>query len=308
MPVFIVGFARSGTTLCQRLVAERFKLRTLPETHFFERLGKYYPVDSRLSPDKARALLTELKPYLDMDPARHETVLSQSEVPVRALFLSLVEEQIGNARDTAAGRWLEKTPMHVLSMPVIGGLFPQAKFIVMMRNPLTAFASRRELSEPGKGWGEEWKPIEFFCREWRLMLDKVHAFEVDHADRVLRVRLEDLSEDTESEIERIGKFIGKTPTATSATKPLSTRIIQPFETWKTPALQPVDQAMALRTGRSGLDDYETWRVQQLLGDAMSALGYVDPPAPAPVLDALHLRLLASVDWYRDALQRAHPNR
>ena len=308
MPVFIVGFARSGTTLCQRLVAERFKLRTLPETHFFERLGKYYPVDSRLAPDKAQALLTELKPYLDMDPARHAALLSQPEVPVRALFLSLVEEQIGNARDTAAGRWLEKTPMHVLSMPVIGGLFPQAKFIVMLRNPLTAFASRRELSEPGKGWGEEWKPIEFFCREWRLMLDKVLAFEDDHADRVLRVRLEDLSEDPEAEIARIGKFLGKTPTLSSATKPLATRIVQPFETWKTPALEAVDQAVANRIGRSGLDDYETWRVQQLLGDAMTVLGYPAAATPAPVLDALHLRLLASVDWYRDALQRAHPNR
>lgn len=308
MPVFIVGFARSGTTLCQRLVAERFKLRTLPETHFFERLGKHHPHESRLTPANARALLEELRPYLDMNPARHEPLLAQDEVSVRALFLSLVEEQIGNARDAAAGRWLEKTPMHVLSMPVILGLFPQARFIAMLRNPLTAFASRRELSEPGKGWGEEWKPIEFFCREWRQMLDKMSAFEADHPDRVLRVRLEDLSGDTETEIARIGKFLAKTPTLLEGTKPLATRIVQPFETWKTPALSEVDRALANRTGRSGLDAYETWRVQQLLGDAMKSLGYPIKRAPEPVMDDLHRRLLASVDWYRDALQRAHPNR
>ena len=40
MPVFIVGFARSGTTLCQRLVSEHLGLPTLPETNFFERLEK----------------------------------------------------------------------------------------------------------------------------------------------------------------------------------------------------------------------------------------------------------------------------
>ena len=103
MPVFIVGFARSGTTLCQRLVAERFKLRTLPETHFFERLGKYHPEESRLTSANARALLEELRPYLDMNPATHEPLLAQPEVSVRALFLSLVEEQTGHPRDTAAG-------------------------------------------------------------------------------------------------------------------------------------------------------------------------------------------------------------
>ena len=308
MPVFIVGFARSGTTLCQRLVAERFKLRTLPETHFFERLGKYHPEESRLTSANARALLEELRPYLDMNPATHEPLLAQPEVSVRALFLSLVEEQTGHPRDTAAGRWLEKTPMHVLSMPVILGLFPQARFIAMLRNPLTAFASRRELSEPGKGWGEEWKPIEYFCREWRLMLDKLAAFEADHGEHVLRMRLEDLSDDTETQIERIGKFLGKAPTNVARTKPLATRIVQPFETWKTPALSAVDPALAQRAGRSGLDAYETWRVQQLLGQAMAGLGYDEPAAPAPVLDDLHRRLIASVDWYRDALQRAHPNR
>src|SRR6185295_5141712 len=49
MPVFIVGFARSGTTLCQRLVSEQLGLPTLPETHFFERLDKYHPRDRYIS-------------------------------------------------------------------------------------------------------------------------------------------------------------------------------------------------------------------------------------------------------------------
>ena len=41
-----------------------------------------------------------------------------------------------DGRNAAAGRWLEKTPMHVLSMPVILGLFPQARFIAMTARAL----------------------------------------------------------------------------------------------------------------------------------------------------------------------------
>ena len=37
MPIFIVGFARSGTTLCQRLVSEHLGLPTLPERTFRQR-------------------------------------------------------------------------------------------------------------------------------------------------------------------------------------------------------------------------------------------------------------------------------
>jgi hypothetical protein len=303
MPIFIVGFARSGTTLCQRLVAERFQMRTLPETHYFERLRKYRPEDSRLAPDRARALLDELKPYLNMDPARHEPLLSQASVPVRALFLSLVEEQIGSASDAANGRWLEKTPLHVLHMPTILGLFPRAKFIAMLRDPLAAFASRRELNQAGKGWGEEWRPIEVLCSQWRDMMDSVKAFEVDHPDRLLRVRLEDLSTQTEHEIGRIGKFLRKAPSDAAQTAPLSTAIIQPFETWKADALAPVDPSLASRTGRSGLDDYDRWRVETLLGDLISELGYLDASVVAPPMDDVHRKLVDTIDWYRHALEK-----
>ena len=301
MPIFIVGFARSGTTLCQRLVAERFRLPTLPETHYFERLPRYRPKGNRLAPDRARALLAELAPYLDMDPTRHEPLLSQTSVPVRALFLSLIEEQIGSARDATNGRWLEKTPLHVFHMPTILGLFPRAKFIAMLRDPLTAFASRRELNQAGKGWGEAWRPIEVLCSQWRTMMDSVKAFEADHTDKLLRVRLEDLSSDTEREIGRIGKFLRKTPSPAEQTLPLATPLIRPFETWKTDALAPADPSLALRTGRSVLDDFDRWRVQTLLADLLGDLGY-DAGTAAPPLDDLHRKLVDTIDWYRAALE------
>lgn len=160
MPVFIVGFARSGTTLCQRLVSEHLGLPTLPETHFFERLDKYHPRDRFISPTNARGLLRELSELLPIDLANYRDLLAVDPVRIRDLFLRLVAEQLGSRTQALRGRWLEKTPLHALFAPRIGRMFSRAQFICMVRNPELAFASRRELNEPGKGWGEAWRPID----------------------------------------------------------------------------------------------------------------------------------------------------
>ena len=52
-----------------------------------------------------------------------------------------------------------------------------------------------------------------------------------------------------------------------------------------------------------LDPYETWRVKTLLREEMSLLGYpVDTVQPAE-MDDLHLKLIMSVDWYREQFAR-----
>ena len=94
MPVFIVGFAHSGPTLCQRLVSEHLGLPTLPETHFFERLDKYKPRDRFISPQGARGLLKELSELLPIDLAHYRDLLAMDPVRVRDLFLRLVAEQL----------------------------------------------------------------------------------------------------------------------------------------------------------------------------------------------------------------------
>ncbi|MFO1338991.1 MAG: sulfotransferase [Burkholderiaceae bacterium] len=208
MPVFVVGFARSGTTLCQRLVSEHLGLPTLPETHFFERLDKYQPRDRFIAPANARALLRELSDYLPVDLANYRDLLAMDPVRIRDLFLRLVAEQLGSRTLATRGRWLEKTPLHALFAPRIGRMFSRAQFICMVRHPEMAFASRRELNEPGKGWGEAWRPIESLCVEWRALMNAMREFEGKQPGRVLYVRLEDLSARPQRELRRIARFLG----------------------------------------------------------------------------------------------------
>ncbi|WP_374566085.1 sulfotransferase [Ideonella sp.] len=296
MPVFIVGFARSGTTLCQRLVSEHLGLPTLPETHFFERLDKYHPRDRFISPTNARGLLRELAELLPIDLANYRDLLAMDPVRIRDLFLRLVAEQLGSRTQALRGRWLEKTPLHALYAPRIGRMFSRAQFICMVRNPELAFASRRELNEPGKGWGEAWRPIEALCAEWRGLMASMRQFEEKQPGRVLYVRLEDLSARPGRELGRIARFL-KLDSDDAQGEVDEDALLQPFETWKADALKPADRDIAARAGRSHLDDYDRWRVQTLLAPEMKTFKYNDPGVVAPAMDPLHRKLVESLDWY-----------
>ena len=295
MPVFVVGFARSGTTLCQRLVCEHLGVPTLPETHFFERLDNYHPGSHTMSAEGATGLLNELAGLLPVDLDRDRDLLAQDPVKIRDLFLRLVAEQLGSRTLAAKGRWLEKTPLHAMYMGRIAKMFPRAQFICMVRNPEMAFASRRELNEPGKGWGEAWRPIEALCAEWRGLMTHVRQFADGAPNKVLFVRLEDLSARPARELGRITRFL-ELEADDGLGDVDEDALMQPFERWKADALRPADRQIAERAGRSQLDTYDRWRVQTLLAPELKLYKYLDTSVEAPPLDDLHRKLIASIDW------------
>jgi hypothetical protein len=302
MPIFIVGFPRSGTTLCQRLVSAHLGLPTLPETHFFERLDHHDPVRGQLRSVEARNLLQDLAPFLDFAPGEFDRLLAAKQVSIRSLFLAIVAGQIGDAAAARKGLWVEKTPGHALHLPLIHQLFPQAKFIWMVRNPLNALASLRELREPGKGWSEDWHPIEVLCQEWSETVRQALDFQRQFPAQVLQVALESLSAQPDAEMARVAAFVGALPAPELPAVLLAARgepkIIQPFEVWKVAALGAVDPAVADRSGRSRLDPYESWRTQTLLAADMQTLGYAATPCAEPTLDNLHQRMQTTIEWYR----------
>ena len=302
MPIFIVGFPRSGTTLAQKLVAQHLVIPTLPETHFFEFLEGHEPAGGQLKPEAARALVEELTPFLTLDAQALRPLLQRPEVPIRGLFLQVIAQQIGSQTLADKGLWLEKTPGHAAYLERIHQMFPKARFLCMVRNPLHAFASRRELLEPGKGWGEEWKPIEALCAQWQQHVRTMREFAERHPGQLLMLRLEDLAADPDAQLRRVREFVGA-GFANPTTAPLDRGIVQPFESWKNDALKPADPAIAERAGKTLLDPYESWRVQTLLKDEMSLLGYPVEPQEPELLDVLHQKLIWSIDWYREQFAR-----
>jgi tetratricopeptide (TPR) repeat protein len=119
-PVFLVGFPRSGTTLLQQVLAGHPEITTLEEQDNFR--------------DAHQSLL--LAPgALERWSSLPEKELGQW----RREYWNRVERKMRT--DTKRATYLDKLPMNLAVLPVIHLLFPDAKFILALRDPRDVIVS-----------------------------------------------------------------------------------------------------------------------------------------------------------------------
>jgi len=145
-PVFVVGCPRSGTTLLRDLLRSHPRLSFPPESGGLPRLYRVHgdpPSDRR-----ARLLAAELlgshsleRWGLDLRPADLEQARS---------FVAVVTPAYEEwARREGKPRWGDKTPQHVLAIPLLARLFPTAQFVHVLRDGRDV-----AVSLAGKRWGQ----------------------------------------------------------------------------------------------------------------------------------------------------------
>ena len=172
-PVFIVGSHKSGTTLLQRLLDGHPELFALPiEGHFFEWSG--FEVQYPLRPTRrAGADLAERARLLMEQFAEHQRRIKDDEVPksgatrgfrgydistVRSFMERIEVESIqdlcvaylqalyfGVEGEPPPGhvRLVEKSVENAEFVPFLKLMFPEARFLHVIRNPYTTHASIR---------------------------------------------------------------------------------------------------------------------------------------------------------------------
>lgn len=153
--VFVMGCSRGGTTLMQRLVADRLGLSTLPETRFFANMAGN--VETHMFPRTARAMPLHRQISSQLREALgRSTGMRLLDIPgvpaiegrkwasfrsTTAGFLALMD---GLAKAEATAGWLEKTPFHVLYAPLIARLVPGAWMIHILRDAQETVGSIRD--------------------------------------------------------------------------------------------------------------------------------------------------------------------
>jgi len=130
-PIFIVGCARSGTTLLRDLLRAHPRLTFPIESHFIPAFGKAYgdPRSAREAIRLARRILNFgwVRPWgLPLAPEDFADCRSYRQVVCR-LFEAW-------ARQENKPRWGDKTPRYVLWIPELVALFPGAKIIHIYRD------------------------------------------------------------------------------------------------------------------------------------------------------------------------------
>lgn len=171
--VFIVGCARTGSTLLRDVLNRSNHICITPETHFLRRLSRVglwkqiqrfgdltedrnanRLVDYLFSPPKAaeRNFWGWLNKQIDREAFRRRVL--DSDRSERAIFTIMMQVYAAQKRGPHINDLIlgEKTPTHLYYVPTLMEWFPNAKLIHTFRDPRGIFVSTLKRLKAGK-WG-----------------------------------------------------------------------------------------------------------------------------------------------------------
>ncbi|MCX7018637.1 MAG: sulfotransferase [bacterium] len=212
-PVYVVGVARSGTTLIQQMLDHHPSLAFPWESHFIEVIHKKLPCFGDLSvPENRHKLILAMERYQKIafgEMAGSEWIpglvaaageLAQAAPPSYAGVIATVYDF--HARQRNRPRWGDKTPGYVNCLPLIIELFPKAKIIHMIRDGRDVAVSLMSLSlGPHTAY--------MSAVRWKQWVRHGLASAELHPDSIFQLRYEDLTEDPERYLRDVCAFIGE---------------------------------------------------------------------------------------------------
>lgn len=218
-PIFIVGAARSGTTLLRSLLSAHSRVVVSPETYFlyyaaaFGGLGECDP--GRCDAFWQSYIAHEKFARLEVEPARCRELAAaaSSYRGIGALFYGMLEAYRERHHKPRVG---EKTPDHVRFVPSILATFPDARVVIVQRDPRAVIASQllrmsrsaeRDPSiEEGTAQNIRLRRVAGRALQWNRIYAKLVP-EVRTDKRVRIVRYEDLVNDSTHVLQDLCNFI-----------------------------------------------------------------------------------------------------
>jgi hypothetical protein len=223
-PIFVVGTPRSGTTLTAKILGRHPRIFMPGETHYFDDVFSRSRQLGELSDTKGLASVAERlrtlyeRYYEPEDQERIERMFPQPVDLQQDLqgcsdygcvldrFMSL------QMQDAAKNRWGNNAPRDLFSFKTIRNVFPDAKFVVCIRDVRAfLFSYQGKWKVTGKGHVERLKKLYHpvvTSYLWKSSMRQIELLEslVPSVDRVI-VRYEDLVSAPEDTVRDICKTI-----------------------------------------------------------------------------------------------------
>jgi len=180
-PIFVIGSARSGTTMLRLMLDSHARISSGEETHFLQQMepvvGKQWRLLERYGFPREYWL----------DRLRH-------------LYGDFQAEYAGRR---GKGRWADKDPANTLILPFVDELYPEAQYIHLLRDGHDVVASHRDR------WGYR-SGARAARGAWRKYVEAARSFGARVGpDRFLEMRYEALVADPEAELRRMLAFLGE---------------------------------------------------------------------------------------------------
>jgi hypothetical protein len=198
-PVFVIGSARSGTSVLALALAKHSHFWTSGESYaLFDLYG-----EGRAQSAHERATLLSRNSWFNEQAVGMDEFLAALGAGMDALFRSRSKGR----------RWIDHTPHYVLMADVLAAMFPTARFVHIVRDgrrvvrSMVHFGSRLRTVD-GTGFLPPWVGdfIEA-CRAWRRSVEAGLDFATRQPSRCLTVVNEQLVADAEEGFRKIFRFI-----------------------------------------------------------------------------------------------------
>jgi len=283
---FVVGCQRSGTTLLQAMLDAHPEIAMAPESNFIPQLARRFTIgwhpSETLHGELADALLSRRRfTYWRMSRTEVVAALDEAGAPDFAGAIRTVYAK--RAKSLGKHLYGDKTPSYVTKLPAIAGLFPEARFVHLIRDGRDVSLSLAAAFERGPRSAVEGAVY------WRAAVESGRsAGEALGADRYLEVRYEDLVADPEPVAAAICGFAGIEP---------DDRMLRPAMAAARVAAGYPDPSLhrnlhrpiaARREWRTEMPRREVRRFELIAGDLLADLGYPRATEP-PTGEALERR-------------------
>jgi hypothetical protein len=274
-PIFIVGFPRSGTTLLQSMLATQDNVFSFQETHFFCTTMRFIEKDENgfIKPECLEVVFQNIKEKTDHEfsPDVQSEISDYADVnqlSVQLLFECLITNLLlkqVEADQLLGIQWIEKTPGHIFQIDSIHELYPNARFIEIVRNPLNAIYSWQRI------WGRD-HTATALAHRWKRGVYTFRHFKKLNPEKAYSVKYEDLVNDSEIEFKKIFEFLGIIPNIEKMDdlQITSSKFVLKTETWKNKNLNngimnsTVDYQWALK---------EKLKIRYCLRQELDEMGY-----------------------------------
>jgi hypothetical protein len=260
-PIFVGGAGRSGTTLIRVMLDSHPRICCGPELKALPAIAKQYQL-----------LTGTHRPVMES----YGNTLSD----VQHCFRAFIEGLAKNFRRAEGKpRWAEKTPHNVLYMVPLGEIFPEARFIHLLRDGRDVTCSLMTMDWVDPSTGRKVDYVETMtgaARYWRDVVTEARqqAAHPSLTGRVLEVRYEALVTEPAATMRQVLEFVGEEWDEAVLSYQRKDRGGEPVESSTAQILKPVNQNTVGRWQHDMTPcDKATFKAEA--GALLTMLGYAD---------------------------------
>lgn len=258
--VFVVGAARSGTTLLSVLLDRHSQLAITPETGFYRELAPWLRLAPLVGLD---FLLRRWSRLPELGLSSGQLVELCGRAPQPGLLLDSILNLFAAARQKP--HCGEKTPLHLRYVPRILSDFPEARILCIYRDGRDAALSLHAMP-----WGP--RSLESAAQRWLIAVRMMQQWSAAYPAQFSILRYEDLLTDPRGQLGSAMQFIGLDLEESQLEAGPSGVVLDRSNKWKGKALDQVDPKLS-GYRQAAASPGDLLRLEQVLGPTLRQLGY-----------------------------------